>query len=113
MRAQRDGGHIGCHQLQAFPIDRFSPSPYVAALVMQPLIVKKLEPGARVALVAPSGPLRIPSDLERASSNATTLGWEPVIGGHAHEREDYFAGNDERRLGDLNDALRDDRIDAV
>ena len=72
-----------------------------------------LSAGARVALVAPSGPLRIPSDLDRASSNATTLGWEPVIGGHAHERSDYFAGGDEHRLGDLNQALNDDRIDAV
>src|SRR5437762_3401445 len=74
---------------------------------------QKLEAGARVALIAPSGPLRVPSDIDRASANAITLGWEPVIGGHAHKKSDYFAGDDTHRLGDLNDALRDDRIDAV
>lgn len=69
--------------------------------------------GARVALVAPSGPLKLPQDLERAIANARTLGWEPVIGTHAKEHEGYFAGPDEGRLADFNVALRDDSIDAV
>lgn len=73
----------------------------------------RLKEGARVALVAPAGPLRVPADLDRAIENATTLGWEPVVGEHARERHFYFAGADEMRLSDLNAALRDDSIDAI
>lgn len=72
-----------------------------------------LAAGARVALVAPAGPLKLPADLDRALANAATLGWEPVVAEHARERHTYFAGMDEQRLGDLNRALRDDTIDAV
>lgn len=72
-----------------------------------------LTPGARVALVAPAGPLRIPADLDRAVANAQKLGWEPVLGEHVREREMYFAGLDAKRLADLNGALRDDSVDAV
>ena len=69
--------------------------------------------GSRVALVAPAGPLRIPSDIDRALHNCRLLGWEPVLGEHAREKHTYFAGHDDERLADLNDALRDDSIDAV
>ena len=73
----------------------------------------KLASGARVALVAPAGPLRLPNDLERATGNARTLGWEPVVGEHAREKHFYFAGADDERLHDFNSALRDDNIDAI
>jgi muramoyltetrapeptide carboxypeptidase len=69
--------------------------------------------GARVALVAPSGPLRDASDLERAKSNVRALGWEPLVGEHVLERHGYLAGTDEHRLADLNRFGTDDSIDAV
>lgn len=72
-----------------------------------------LAPRARVALVAPAGPLKLPIDLDRAIENAENLGWEPVIGPHAKSRHTYFAGTDEERLADFNQALRDDTIDGV
>jgi muramoyltetrapeptide carboxypeptidase len=72
-----------------------------------------LAPGARVALVAPAGPLRGPADVERGCANARSLGWEPVVGMHILERSGYFAGSDAVRLADVNAALRDPRIDAV
>ena len=70
-------------------------------------------PGTRVALVAPAGPIKLPSDLDRAKKNAELLNWEPVLGANVRERDGYFAGSDEERLGDLNAALRDDSIGAV
>ncbi|HJU64482.1 MAG TPA: LD-carboxypeptidase [Gemmatimonadaceae bacterium] len=73
----------------------------------------RLASGARVALVAPAGPLRGPGDLDRAIANTRALGWEPVVSPHALERAGYFAGDDEARAADLNDALRDARIDGV
>lgn len=72
-----------------------------------------LSAGARVALVAPAGPIRIPADLDRAITNAANLGWEPVVGRHVRERDGYLAGSDQERLADLNAAIRDDRIDAI
>ena len=72
-----------------------------------------LAPGARVALIAPAGPLRDAGDLERAAANARSLGWEPVPGSSALDRLGYFAGTDAARLADLNRALNDPAIDAV
>ena len=72
-----------------------------------------LGPGARVALVAPSGPLAGPADLDRAMTNARTMGWEPVPGPSVLARDGYFAGTDQQRLDDLNAALRDDTIDGI
>jgi muramoyltetrapeptide carboxypeptidase len=41
------------------------------------------------------------------------LGWEPAVSTHALARTGYFAGDDEARAADLNQALRDARIDGV
>lgn len=73
----------------------------------------KLEPGSRVALVAPSGPLFDHDDLTRAMELCRVLGHEPVPGRHAARRHGYLAGTDAERLEDLNGALRDPTIDAV
>lgn len=69
--------------------------------------------GARVALVAPAGPLKGETDLERALLNVRSFDWIPVRGAHVLDREGYLAGGDGERLADLNDALADDSIDAV
>lgn len=69
--------------------------------------------GARVALVAPAGPLRGQADVDRAVGNVHTLGWEPVVAPHVLERTGYFAGDDGTRAADLESALRDPRIDGV
>jgi muramoyltetrapeptide carboxypeptidase len=71
-----------------------------------------LGPGARVALIAPAGPLR-PDELDASVANAQALGWEPMPGLHALRREGYLAGSDAERLLDLNAALQDDRIDGI
>src|SRR5688572_252370 len=72
-----------------------------------------IKAGARVALVAPAGPLKLPVDLDRAIENCGAFGWEPVVGENARARHIYFAGNDGERIADLNRALRDDSVDAV
>src|SRR5262245_37430761 len=72
-----------------------------------------LQAGARVALIAPAGPLRLPEDLDRAMQNVRAFGWEPRVGNNVEARSDYFAGTDAERLADLNDAIRDPDIDAI
>src|ERR671933_2710229 len=73
----------------------------------------RLTPGARVALVAPAGPLRGEAELSRACDNARALGWEPVVGASALARRGYLAGADAERAADLNRALRDSATDGV
>ena len=81
---------------------------YVRSMQRPPL----LEPGSRVTLVAPSGPLS-QADLQHAIANVRELGWEPVVGEHVLEREGYLAGMDMHRAADLNRAANDDSVDAI
>lgn len=75
----------------------------------------RLRPGARVAVVAPSGP--VPAD--RLAVGLDLLrGWdlEPVVAPHVldvHPELDYLAGTDENRAADLQDAWCDPSVDAV
>lgn len=72
-----------------------------------------LAPGARVALVSASGPLRGEADVARAEGHVQALRWEAVRGAHVLGRAGYLAGSDAERLGDLQSALDDPAIDAV
>jgi muramoyltetrapeptide carboxypeptidase len=73
----------------------------------------RLRAGARVALVAPAGPVaeeRVAVALDRCER----LGLIPVTGRHARGRHaGYLAGTDDERLADLVWALSSPDIDAV
>lgn len=74
---------------------------------------QRLHAGARVALVAPAGPMaeeRIAVALERCHR----FGLEPVLGAAARGRfRGYLAGTDDDRRSDLRRAFADPGIDAV
>ncbi|MFI9275967.1 LD-carboxypeptidase [Kitasatospora sp. NPDC052896] len=76
---------------------------------------RRLEPGDRVALVAPSGPI----DAERLRAGCAILrswGLEPVVGAHvldADPRLGYLAGTDKDRAADFQRAWLDPSIAAV
>jgi muramoyltetrapeptide carboxypeptidase len=72
-----------------------------------------LRAGARVALVAPAGPVRGQPDIDRAISSVRRMGWEPVLGDHVAERDGYLAGGDAHRLADFNRFAADESIDAI
>jgi muramoyltetrapeptide carboxypeptidase len=72
-----------------------------------------LAPGARVALVAPAGPLGAKGDLKRAVENAHSFGWEVSVGDHVQSRKGYLAGSDAERLADLNTAIQSERVDGI
>ncbi len=71
-----------------------------------------LQPGARVALVAPAGPLA-PEAVDRAVERVRSRGWEPRVGEYARGRHGYLSGTDEERAADLNHALRTADNDAI
>jgi muramoyltetrapeptide carboxypeptidase len=75
--------------------------------------IRPLEKGARVALIAPSGILPDPRQVERAQDNVRALGWTPVLGDNVASINGYLAGTDEQRVTDVNRALGDDSIDAI
>lgn len=75
----------------------------------------RLAPGARVAVVAPSGP--VPEDRLEAGLDVLR-GWdlEPVVAPHVRDRHaefDYLAGTDADRAADLQNAWCDPAVDAV
>src|SRR3712207_6403413 len=72
-----------------------------------------LPAGARVALVAPAGPLRGPEELDASIANARALGWDPLPAANVLGRNGYLSGTDAERLQDLNAALADERVDAI
>lgn len=73
---------------------------------------RALAPGARVALVAPAGPLD-PDRIDRSVERCRDLGLEPVVGASAGARHRYLAGTDAQRLTDLQAAFDDSGVDAV
>ena len=76
------------------------------------LLPRALRPGARIALVAPAGPL--PADrIERSAARCRTLGLEPVVYPSAAARRGFLAGTDAERLGDLQAAFDDRSIDGI
>lgn len=75
----------------------------------------RLRPGARVAVVAPSGP--VPAERLRAGLGVLR-GWglEPVVGRHVltgHPRFGHLAATDAQRAADLQDAWCDPSVAAV
>ncbi len=73
----------------------------------------RLSAGARVALIAPAGPLRGSHELTSAIDSARALGWEPIVGAHALSRDGYCAGSDAERGEDLRRAIADPDIDGI
>ncbi|WP_432101962.1 S66 peptidase family protein [Streptomyces sp. bgisy091] len=75
----------------------------------------RLRPGARVAVVSPSGP--VPADrLERGLDLLRGWDLDPVVAPHArdtHPRLGHLAGTDGHRAEDLQEAWCDPSVDAV
>ncbi|GGW09608.1 putative carboxypeptidase [Streptomyces capoamus] len=76
---------------------------------------QRLAPGARVAVVAPSG--RVPEERLQAGLDVLR-GWDldPVVGPHVlgrHPEFDYLAGTDADRAADFQNAWCDPAVDAV
>ncbi|MGW0476856.1 S66 peptidase family protein [Streptomyces coeruleorubidus] len=83
---------------------------------MRPLLrPPRLAPGARVAVVAPSGP--VPEERLQAGLDVLR-GWDldPVVAPHVlgrHREFDYLAGTDAKRAADLQNAWCDPAVAAV
>jgi muramoyltetrapeptide carboxypeptidase len=76
------------------------------------LTPKPLFPGARVALVAPSGP--VPAErVDPAVQAVENLGLKPALFESCRSTHGYFAGSDKLRADDINTAFADKSIDGI
>jgi muramoyltetrapeptide carboxypeptidase len=75
------------------------------------IVPPPLREGARVAVVAPSGPFE--RDLVLAGIAALETRYRVSSEPGLFERQGFLAGSDERRLAELEAALRDPTLDAV
>lgn len=76
------------------------------------LTPKPLFQGARVALIAPSGPVA-PEKFGPAIRAVENLGLVPVVYESCRRAHGYFAGSDELRAGDINRAFAVPEIDGI
>jgi len=72
----------------------------------------RLQKGDRVALVSPAS-TPAPDEVAGAVRYLEALGLRPEVGRHALDQLKYLAGQDEHRLADLNQAIRDPGIRAI
>lgn len=75
-------------------------------------VPKPLFQGARVALVAPSGPVQA-DRFAPAVTAVKNMGFEPVVFESCRSAHGYFAGSDRLRADDINRAFADAAIDGV
>ncbi|MFU0832507.1 MAG: Muramoyltetrapeptide carboxypeptidase [Oscillospiraceae bacterium] len=75
-------------------------------------VPKPPKPGAKVALVAPSGPVSA-EKLPLAVASVEKMGFQPVIFESCRAVHGYFAGNDRLRADDINRAFADPSIEGV
>jgi muramoyltetrapeptide carboxypeptidase len=73
---------------------------------------RALEPGGRVAVVAPASPFR-PEEFEAGLAELRRLGFEPVYEASIFDRQGYVAGSAEARAAALRKALADETIGAI
>lgn len=73
---------------------------------------RRLGPGSRLAVIAPSSPFAV-DDLQRGLDELRTLGFETLIDDRIFARRAYTAGSPAERAAVIHDALADDRVDAL
>ncbi|MDP9381268.1 MAG: LD-carboxypeptidase [Chloroflexota bacterium] len=74
---------------------------------------KRLRPGMRIGVVAPSSPVLERSRIDRGVARLERLGFQVVLGEHALDSYGYLAGQDSDRAADLLQMLEMEHVDAV
>lgn len=73
-----------------------------------------LKAGDTIAIVAPSGVLKNRSEeIEQSKTLLESWGLHPIVGKHVFKRNNHFAGTDDERCEDFQNALDDPEISAI
>lgn len=84
----------------------------MSSICLQTRYPNALRPGDAVALVSPAGPV-VAEKIETAVRVLQGWGLRPRVYPHALGTFSFYAGRDEDRAGDLNDALADPEIRGI
>ena len=79
----------------------------------QSIFPKRLKEGDTIVLVAPAGALNQKVELDIAVESFQAMGLKVQVGKHVLDRDGYFAGKDEDRAADINDAFADPTIKGI
>jgi muramoyltetrapeptide carboxypeptidase len=77
------------------------------------LVARALKKGDPVALVSPAGPTRDRPAVEAGIAKLKSWGLEPILFRNAFASHGFLAGNDDRRLEDLQSAISDPKWRAI
>lgn len=72
-----------------------------------------LEPGDTIAIVAPATMAFEADKVRITAEQIEALGFRARLGEHVFDKHGYFAGTDEDRAADLNEAFRNDSVDGI
>ncbi len=81
----------------------------------------RLESGATIGLISPSGPVSykssirnaVPNHLEKGLEYIEKMGYKYILGKHALKRRGYLAGTDKERVEDLHAMFQNKKVDAI
>lgn len=74
---------------------------------------KALQPGDRIGLIAPSGPVVDPDRVDASIEKLLEFGFHVTVGKSCHSLYGYLSGDDETRANDINQMFADSNIDAI
>ncbi|MBC3764848.1 S66 peptidase family protein [Neptunicella marina] len=77
------------------------------------LIPSALKAGDTIALVAPAGALDEQIELDIAVESFEAMGFKVKVGKHVLSRDGYFAGTDQQRAADINQAFADPVVKGI
>lgn len=78
-----------------------------------PIKPPRLQPGSTVALLAPASNVVEDDQIVAAREMLASLGFRVRLGAHLFKRHGYFAGTDEQRAADVNQAFRDQEVEGI
>ncbi|MBU3001742.1 S66 peptidase family protein [Paraglaciecola arctica] len=74
---------------------------------------KRLKQGDTIVLVAPAGALSQKVELDIAVESFQAMGLNVTVGKHVLDRDGYFAGKDQDRASDINDAFATPQVKGI
>ena len=85
----------------------------VNSMARERILPRALQPGDKIAVLSPAGPVSEPESLKQGLRRLQSWGFSPKLSAHAKARNGYLAGSDRQRAADLQDAIDDKSVRAV
>ena len=85
----------------------------VNSMARERILPRALQPGDKIAVLSPAGPVSEPESLKQGLRRLQSWGFSPKLSAHAKARNGYLPGSDRQRAADLQDAIDDKSVRAV